>query len=243
MPAPLSLNSRTVALPKPLNPAAVSIGLCKAQVSFELLEHASLEIENELGNKWFLTVGYHYLHAIHLESSESINAVPNGFLSDGRQKFAPADPNFGFALIAEATGWSIYNSGSVGLRKEFGENFSVLANYVYGKSIDIATENQLQDEPQDYLAPQLDRAVGDNDVRHRLVLTLMESLQKHGSPLCGMFRSRSSTLYRARSTTASWLVPTSTAMASRSMIASAILGAIPIAGLPTTTQIFAFKSD
>jgi hypothetical protein len=87
-------------------------------------------------------------------------------------------------LIAEATGWSIYNSGSVGLRKEFGENFSVLANYVYGKSIDIATENQLQDEPQDYLAPQLDRAVGDNDVRHRLVLTLMgESPKTWVAPL------------------------------------------------------------
>ena len=37
------------------------------------------------------------------------------------------------------------------LRKDFAQNYSVLANYVYGKSIDIATENQLQDEPQDYL--------------------------------------------------------------------------------------------
>jgi hypothetical protein len=160
------------------------LGFVKRKYPSNYSEHASLEIENELGNKWFLTVGYHYLHAIHLESSESINAVPNGFLSDGRQKFAPADPNFGFALIAEATGWSIYNSGSVGLRKEFGENFSVLANYVYGKSIDIATENQLQDEPQDYLAPQLDRAVGDNDVRHRLVLTLIgESPKTWVAPL------------------------------------------------------------
>jgi hypothetical protein len=53
------------------------------------------------------------------------------------------------------------------------QHYSILANYVYGKSIDIATENQLQDEPQDYLVPQLDRAVSDNDVRHRLVLTLM----------------------------------------------------------------------
>jgi hypothetical protein len=126
-----------------------------------------------LGNKWFLTVAYHYLHAIHLESSNSINGVPNGFLSDGRQKFTPADPNFGFVLEASASGWSIYNAGTVSLRKEFGQAFSVLANYVYGKSIDIETENQLQDEPQDYLDPQLDRAVGDNDVRHRLVLTLL----------------------------------------------------------------------
>jgi hypothetical protein len=136
-------------------------------------EQASLEVENNLGQNWYLTVGYHYLHAIHLESSNSINGVPNGFLSDGRQVFAPADPNFGFVLYATASGWSIYNAGNVSLRKEFAQHFSALANYVYGKSIDIATENQLQDEPQDYLAPQLDRAVSDNDVRHRLVLSLM----------------------------------------------------------------------
>jgi len=136
-------------------------------------EQGNLEIENELGNGWHLTAGYHYLHAMRLESSNSINGVPDGFLSDGRQKFLPADPDFGFVLYATPTAWSIYNSGSLGLRKNLAQHYSVLANYVYGKSIDIATENQLQDEPQDYLAPQLDRAVGDNDVRHRLVLTLM----------------------------------------------------------------------
>jgi hypothetical protein len=136
-------------------------------------EQANLEVENELGEGWHLTAGYHYLHASRLESSNTINGVPDGFLSDGRQKFAPADPNFGFVLYATPSGWSIYNSGTLGLRKELAQHYSILANYVYGKSIDIATENQLQDEPQDYLAPQLDRAVSDNDVRHRLVLTLM----------------------------------------------------------------------
>jgi hypothetical protein len=136
-------------------------------------EQANLEIENELGSGWHLTAGYHYLHAMRLESSDNVNGVPNGFLSDGRQQFAPADPNFGFALLATPSGWSIYNSGSLGLRKDLNQHYSVLANYVYGKSIDIATENQLQDQPQDYLEPQLDRAVSDNDVRHRLVVTLL----------------------------------------------------------------------
>jgi len=136
-------------------------------------EQANLEIENELGNGWHLTAGYHYLHAMRLESSNNVNALPDGFLSDGRQAFKPADPGFGFALYGTPTGWSIYNSGSLSLRKELAQHYSILANYVYGKSIDIATENQLQDEPQDYLLPQLDRAVSDNDVRHRLVVTLM----------------------------------------------------------------------
>jgi hypothetical protein len=136
-------------------------------------EQANLEVENELGNGWHLTAGYHYLHAMRLESSNSINGVPDGFLSDGRQKFAAADPAFGFVLYATSSGWSIYNAGSLLLRKDLAQHYSVLANYVYGKSIDIATENQLQDEPQDYLNPALDRAVSDNDVRNRLVLTIM----------------------------------------------------------------------
>jgi len=162
-------------------------------------EQANLEIENELGNGWHLTAGYHYLHAMRLENSISINGTPDGFLADGRQKFAPADPNFGFALYATPTGWSIYNSGSLSLRKDFAQHYSILANYVYGKSIDIATENQLQDEPQDYLAPQLDRAVSDNDVRHRLVVTLLgQSPATWATPLRNFEFSMLNTLQSAQ---------------------------------------------
>lgn len=160
------------------------LGFLQRKFPNSLSEHASLEIENELGNGWHLSAGYHYLHAMRLESSNNVNALPSGFLSDGRQKFASADTNFGFALFGTPSGWSIYNSGSLGLRKDLAQHYSVLANYVYGKSIDIATENQLQDEPQDYLEPQLDRAVSDNDVRHRLVLTLLgESPATWAAPL------------------------------------------------------------
>lgn len=136
-------------------------------------EQANLGIDNDLGGKWHLTLGYEYLHALRLNSSKSINGVPNGFLSDGRQKFAPADPHFGFVLFATPSGWAIYNAGSAVLRRDFARHYSAMASYTYAKSIDVATENQLQDEPQDYLAPQLDKAVGDNDVRHRLVVTLV----------------------------------------------------------------------
>jgi len=159
--------------PKPSVLKQFPLGFVQRKFPNAYSEQADLEIENELGNGWHLTTGYHYLHAMRLQSSSSINGVPDGFLSDGRQKFLPADPRFGFALYGTPSGWSIYHAGSLGLRKDMAQHYSILANYVYGKSIDIATENQLQDEPQDYLAPQLDRAVSDNDVRHRLVLTLM----------------------------------------------------------------------
>ena len=149
------------------------LGFTKRSFPLSYSEHASLEVENELGDGWHLMLGYRYLHATRLLSSNTINGIPDGYLPDGRQAFAPADSNFGFVLYATPSGWSIYNAGIVSLRKELAGHYSVLANYVYGKSIDVATENQLQDEPQDYLEPQLDRSVSDNDVRHRLVLTLM----------------------------------------------------------------------
>jgi hypothetical protein len=170
--------------PSPSILSQFPLGFVKREFPNAYSEQANLEIENELGNGWRLTTAYHYLHAIHLLNSMTINGIPNGFLSDGRQKFLPADSGFGFVLYATPSGWSIYNAGSLTLRKDLSHHYSVLANYVYGKSIDIATENQLQDEPQDYLQPQLDRAVSDNDVRHRLVLTVLaESPATWAAPL------------------------------------------------------------
>jgi hypothetical protein len=158
--------------PAPNSLKQFPLGFMKRKFPKLYSEQANLEIDNDLSNNWHLTLGYHYLHALRLNSSKSINGLPNGFLSDGRQKFAPADTNFGFALFASPTGWAIYNAGTAVLRRDFAHHYSAMASYTFAKSIDVATENQLQDEPQDYLAPQLDRAVGDNDVRHRLVVTL-----------------------------------------------------------------------
>ena len=59
------------------------------------------------------------------------------------------------------------------MRKPFARHYSVLANYTFSKSIDLATDVQLTDAPTDYLDPHRDRAVGDNDVRQRFVLTVL----------------------------------------------------------------------
>jgi hypothetical protein len=103
----------------------------------------------------------------------SVNGTPDGTLPDGRQAFTPADPGFGFALIATPSGFSIYNGATVSVRRNFASHYSVLANYTYSKSIDIATDVQLTSTPQDYLDPNGDRSVGDNDIRHRFVLALL----------------------------------------------------------------------
>lgn len=170
--------------PSPATLKQFPLGFVKRDFPHAYSEHANLETENEMGGGWFFTLGYHYVHAIHLISSNTINGVPNGNLIDGRQKFSPADPGFGFALYATPSGWSIYNAGTASVRRELKNHYSIMANYTFGKSMDVATETQLQDEPQNYLQPQLDRAVGDNDVRHRFVLTLLaESPKEWIAPL------------------------------------------------------------
>jgi hypothetical protein len=136
-------------------------------------EQASLELESSLGRGWILTTGYQYVHGIKLPVYLSVNGTPSGTLPDGRQAFTPADPGFGFALIATPTAFSIYNGAVVSVRRNFASHYSVLANYTYSKSIDIATDVQLTDTPQNYLDPNGDRSVGDNDIRHRFVLALL----------------------------------------------------------------------
>jgi hypothetical protein len=118
-------------------------------------------------------VGYQFVHGLNLPVYYSINGVPNGTAPDGVQLFTPADPNFGFALEVTPTGYSTYNGGTLSVRKAFARHYSILANYTYSKSIDIATDVQLTDTPMDYLDPRLDRGPSDNDVRHRFVLALM----------------------------------------------------------------------
>ncbi|MGH9745313.1 MAG: TonB-dependent receptor domain-containing protein [Candidatus Acidiferrales bacterium] len=133
-------------------------------------EQGSLEIENEIAKDTFVSIGYQWVHALRLPVYSSINGVPDGTTPGGVQAFTPADHNFGFSLIVAPVGYSNYNGGTLSFRKNFSNHYSVLANYTYSKSIDISTDVQLAATPYDYLNPGLDRARGDNDVRHRFTL-------------------------------------------------------------------------
>ena len=161
------------AYPAPAELQQFPLGYIARKFPNPYAEQASLEFESQLGGGWVLTAGYQYVHGIDLPIYYSVNGLPAGNLPDGRQAFTPADPAFGFALIATPTGFSIYNGGIVSVRKNFGRHYSVLANYTYSKSIDISTDVQLTDTPQDYLDPNGDRAVGDNDIRHRAVISFL----------------------------------------------------------------------
>jgi hypothetical protein len=123
----------------------------------------------------------------------SINGAPqsgcNPAITTGcKAFFAPIDPGFGFVLYVKPDGFSLYNAGTVSLRKAMSHHFNLLANYTYSKSIDIATTVNLPNTPENYLNPRLDRAVGDNDVRHRLTLAFLAETPKEWPALARDFK-------------------------------------------------------
>ncbi len=150
-------------------------------------EQGNVEVEYEIAKDLFISVGYQFVHGLKLPLYLSINGVPDGTLPSGVQSFTPADPTFGFTLMASPSGFSLYHAGIVSLRKQFAQHYSVLANYTFSKSIDLATDVQLTDSPMDYLRPQLDRALGDNDMRQRFVFALLAESSNAWTPLLRNF--------------------------------------------------------
>jgi hypothetical protein len=165
--------THTGVYPTPSTLLQFPLGYVQRKFPNAYAEEASLEVENEVARDLFVSVGYQFVHGLKLPLYLSINGVPSGMLPSGVQAFTPADPDFGFALMASPTGYSIYHAGTLSVRRPFAHHYSILGNYTFSKSIDLATDIQLTDSPMDYLHPQLDRALGDNDVRQRFVLTLL----------------------------------------------------------------------
>jgi len=176
------------AYPDPSTLLQFPLGYVKRKFPNAYDEQTSLEVENEIAKGLFVSLGYQFVHALKLPVYDSINAVPSGTLPTGVQAFTPADPNFGFALEATPTGYSIYHAGTLSVRKPFAHHYGVLANYTYSKAIDIATDVQLTDSPMDYLHPNLDRGLSENDMRHHFVLALMGESPNTWNPVLRNFK-------------------------------------------------------
>jgi Carboxypeptidase regulatory-like domain len=188
--------------PSPSLLAQVPLGYAQKKFDQPFSEQASLELEHEIGKDFYVSAGYQWMHASRLPVYTSINGDCPGHieancprLPSGKEYFCnadttadcpapppnvgaptplgPADPSFGFVLYVRPIGFSIYNAGTLSLRKTFTRNYSVLANYTWSKSIDISTTVNLPNTPENYLHPEFDRSVGDNDVRHRFTLAFL----------------------------------------------------------------------
>jgi len=194
------------AYPAPNALQQVPLGYAQKKFNQPFSEQASLEIEHQVGKDLYISVGYQWMHASRLPVYTSINGDCPGHveancprLPGGKEYFCnapttaacpppsppgvpttagPADPNFGFVLYVKPIGFSLYNAGTLSLRKVLSHHFNFLANYTYSKSIDISTTVNLPNTPENYLHPEFDRAVGDNDVRHRFTLAFLTESPK-----------------------------------------------------------------
>jgi hypothetical protein len=193
--------------PSPNLLAQVPLGYAQKKFNQPFSEQASLEVEHQVGKDIYISLGYQWMHASRLPVYTSINGDCPGHveancprLPSGKEFFCnttavqclaslppnvgaptpggPADPHFGFVLYVKPIGFSLYNAGTLSLRKAFSHHFDFLANYTYSKSIDIATTVNLPNTPENYLHPEFDRAVGDNDIRHRFTLAFLTESPK-----------------------------------------------------------------
>jgi hypothetical protein len=173
------------AYPPPTQLAQVPLGYAKKDFPLPFSEQGSLELEHEVSKDLYVSLGYQWLHASQLPVYSSINGAPqpgcDPLVTSGCKAFfapIPQLPPFGFVLEVKPIGFSIYNAGTLSLRKAMSHHFNFLANYTYSKSIDISTTVNLPNTPENYLHPEFDRAVGDNDVRHRFTLALLTESPK-----------------------------------------------------------------
>src|SRR6266571_4339977 len=193
--------------PSPNFLAQVPLGYAQKKFNQPFSEQASLEVEHQIGKDLYFSLGYQWMHASRLPVYTSINGDCPGHvetncprLPSGKEYFCnaattaacppappnvgaptpggPADPGFGFVLYVKPIGFSLYNAGTASLRKPFSHHYNFLANYTWSKSIDIATTVNLPNTPENYLHPEFDRALGDNDVRHRFTLAFLTESPK-----------------------------------------------------------------
>ncbi len=183
----------TGAYPAPDHLIQFPLGYAKKNFPQPFSEQGSLELEHEVGKDFYVSMGYQWLHASQLPVYSSINGAPlpgcDPLVTSGcKASFAPIDPGFGFVLYVRPIGFSLYNAGTVSVRKAMSHHFNFLANYTYSKSIDISTTVNLPNTPENYLHPEFDRAVGDNDVRHRFTLALLTETPKEWPLLARDFK-------------------------------------------------------
>jgi outer membrane receptor protein involved in Fe transport len=134
-------------------------------------ENGSLQIERNVGKDIQISAGYNFIHALKIHYFGDANAAPNGTLPDGKQALTLADPNFGFAFLDSPIGYSIYHAGFLTFNRRFRNHFQLMANYTWSKSIDNQTTIGYPTGPQNYLRIDLERAVSDNNIAHRFVLS------------------------------------------------------------------------
>ncbi|HVG28758.1 MAG TPA: TonB-dependent receptor [Pyrinomonadaceae bacterium] len=150
-------------------------------------EQASLQIERELPGGASLSVGYLHLRGLHLILSRNVN-VPTLTAAQARAQgvanLGRPDPQWGNISRFESSGDSYYDGMVVSYNQRAASWGSFRASYTLSKSIDDSG-NFFFSTPQDNSDLRGERALSDNDQRHRLTLsgTLESPRGKRGEGL------------------------------------------------------------
>jgi outer membrane receptor protein involved in Fe transport len=155
----------------------------------------SLNLERQLGNDYAVTLGYLGVRGEHLTRTRDINLFPALPVAASIANGNPAtiltpvtifqhptvrpNPNFRRISLIDSGADSIYHGAFIQLTKRFSQNFQVQSSYTFSKVIDDRPDSTAvvvggsDDDKitQDTLQPNLDRGLGNSDIRHRFVLS------------------------------------------------------------------------
>jgi outer membrane receptor protein involved in Fe transport len=154
-----------------------------------LTHQFSFNFETQLAKDYALTIGYLGVRGVHLTRTRDVNLLPSlpvtGTFADGtpvtyyRHPDLRPNPNFRRISVFDSGADSIYHGGFIQVSKRFAQNFQLQASYTLSKVIDTNPDQTSVvigggDDgkvAQDTLLPNLDRGLGNGDVRHRFVFS------------------------------------------------------------------------
>ncbi len=136
-------------------------------------EQANLQLEHELPGQMRVSLGWLWVHGLKLTMLNQLNAVRVGTLLSGKPQYAPRDQRFGIYFVRFPGSTSVYHGGTVTLSKRFSRGFGFDAHYTWSKTIDLLSSLSFLDSPEDPLNLRLERALSNQHVGHRFVLSLL----------------------------------------------------------------------
>lgn len=133
----------------------------------------SLGFDHQLGRDWNFSLNYLVNHGLKLIRVRQVNALPDPSVLDALGRPAligRADPTRLADFVYETAGNSIYHGLTVSMNKRFSRFYQVIGSYTYSRTIDDATDLNLEQGPQDPTYARGERSLSSFDVRHRMSL-------------------------------------------------------------------------
>jgi hypothetical protein len=147
----------------------VSITTIDPNIRGAYSQQASLQVERELSGAMSLSVGYLHTRGEHIILSRNVN-VPRFPASAGVPNLGRPDPRFGNISRFESAGDSYYDGMVVSFKRRFGRRAQARVSYTLSKAIDDVG-NAFFFTPQENANLRDERALADNDQRHRLAVS------------------------------------------------------------------------